>query len=198
MAAGAACCAAAGLAWGGPVGGTVAAVYGALGVRAVGRRRRHRAEAESRIRALESLGGIAADLRAGQPAGAAPMSTFDGWATGQPAVAVLVSRARAAVSLAAATGAPLADLLDRIEADARAVDRLRMAASAQDAGARATAWLLAILPLAGLALGRLIGADPVHVLLRTPIGAACALAAVALQVAGLAWAARLTSIGHAR
>jgi tight adherence protein B len=195
-----------GLALAGPVGGTVAAVYGALGVRAVGRRRRRSADAAGRLRALENLGAIAAELRAGRPAGADLLSTFDTWkaerggpsTAEQQATAVLIRRARAAVSLAATTGAPLADLLDRVEADARATDRLRMAASAQAAGARATAWLLAVLPLAGLGLGGLIGADPLHVLLRTPVGAACAVVAVALQIAGLGWTARLVSTGSAR
>lgn len=190
--------AALGFAWGGPIGGIVAAVYAALGVRAVGRWWRRRAVADGRARAVEILGGIASDLRAGKPCGPDLMSTLDYWAADHPSTTVLADRTRAAVSLAATTGAPLADLLERIEADARTIDRLRMAAGAQNAGARATAWLLAGLPVAGLALGRLIGADPLRVLLHTPVGAACALIALALQVAGLGWAARLTTVGSAR
>jgi tight adherence protein B len=93
------------------------------------------------------------------------------------------------------TGAPLADLLDRIEADARASDRVEAVAKAQRAGVHATALLLAGLPLAGIALGYAIGADPVHVLLHTPFGAGCALVALALQVAGLAWSTRLAVAG---
>jgi tight adherence protein B len=99
--------------------------------------------------------------------------------------------AAAATGLAEATGAPLADLVERIESDARAVDRATTAAAAQAAGAQATAWLLAALPLGGIALGYGIGVDPLHVLLRTPVGAACATAAVLLQLGGLAWADRL-------
>ena len=100
--------------------------------------------------------------------------------------------ARAAVRLAEQTGAPLADLLERIEADARAMDRGLAAAAAQAAGARATAMLLAGLPLGGIALGYGIGVDPLAVLLRTPIGAGCAVGAIVLQLAGLAWADRLS------
>ncbi len=99
--------------------------------------------------------------------------------------------ARAAVRLADRTGAPLAELLERIEADARVADRGLDAAAAQAAGARATAWLLAALPLGGIGLGYAIGVDPVAVLLHTPVGGASAVAAVALQISGLLWAERL-------
>lgn len=99
--------------------------------------------------------------------------------------------ARAAVRLADRTGAPLAELLERVEADARAFDRGMAAAAAQSAGANATALLLAALPLGGVALGYGIGVDPLAVLLHTPVGAACALAAMGLQAGGLLWAERL-------
>nr|WP_307798974.1 hypothetical protein [Micromonospora antibiotica] len=99
--------------------------------------------------------------------------------------------ARAAVRLADRTGAPLADLLERVEADARAFDRGMAAAAAQAAGANATALLLAALPLGGVALGYGIGVDPLAVLLHTPVGAGCALTAMGLQVGGLLWAERL-------
>nr|WP_267900712.1 hypothetical protein [Micromonospora craterilacus] len=102
--------------------------------------------------------------------------------------------ARAAVRLADRTGAPLAELVERIEADARSTDRGLAAAGAQAAGARATAWLLAALPLGGIGLGYGIGVDPLDVLLHTPIGGGCAIAAVALQVVGLLWAERLGTV----
>ncbi|MFI6227479.1 type II secretion system F family protein [Micromonospora echinospora] len=98
---------------------------------------------------------------------------------------------RAAIRLADRTGAPLAELVERIEADMRAMDRGLAAAAAQAAGARATAWLLAALPLGGIALGYGIGVDPLRVLLHTPVGAGCAVAATTLQVVGLLWAERL-------
>ena len=102
--------------------------------------------------------------------------------------------AQAAVRLADRTGAPLADLIERIEADARSADRGMAAAAAQAAGARATAWLLAALPLGGIGLGYGIGVDPLQVLLHTPIGGGCAVAAIALQVVGLLWADRLGTV----
>lgn len=95
--------------------------------------------------------------------------------------------------LAEQTGAPAADLVDRIEADARAADRSRATAAAQAAGARATALLLAALPIGGIALGYGIGVDPLRILLHTPSGAACAIGALLLQCGGLLWADRLST-----
>lgn len=103
----------------------------------------------------------------------------------------LLRLALAAVRLADRTGAPLAELVERIEADARSTDRGLAAAAAQAAGARATAWLLAALPLGGVGLGYGIGVDPVAVLLHTPIGGVCAVGAIVLQIAGLLWTERL-------
>jgi hypothetical protein len=99
--------------------------------------------------------------------------------------------------LAEQTGAPAADLVERIEADARASDRSRATAAAQAAGAQATALLLAALPIGGIALGYGIGVDPLQVLLHTPLGAACAIGATLLQCGGLLWADRLSN-GPAR
>lgn len=183
---GAVLCGAIGLALGGPVAGIVVAVYATLGGRALVRQRQQAAVARRRARALDELGAMAADLRAGLPVASIVDSP-----------GALGDRAGAALALAAATGAPLADLLDRMEADGRAGDRATAVAAAQRAGVRATALLLAGLPAAGIALGYAIGVDPVHVLLRTPLGAGCSLGALALQIAGLAWSARLGRFGAA-
>lgn len=166
---------------GGPVAALVLTAYGTLGARAALRRRAQRAADLAHRRDLDRLAGAAADLRAGLPVGA----VLDG---GAGRIARLC---QAAVRLADRTGAPLADLLERIEADARAADRGLGAAAAQAAGARATAWLLAALPLGGIGLGYAIGVDPVAVLLHTPVGGGSAVAAVALQIGGLLWAERL-------
>lgn len=176
-----------GLLLAGPVTAALLAGYGALAVRWLGLRERRRATVLARSRMLDSLGSLTADLRAGLPANLESIvDSLSG------AADPLAARAAAAVSLAESTGAPLADLLERIEADARADDRARANAEAQSAGARATALLLAGLPLGGIGLGYAVGADPLVVLLHTPLGGACALAALGLQCAGLAWSARLT------
>ncbi|MFG3600203.1 hypothetical protein [Micromonospora chersina] len=166
---------------GGPVAAVVLAAYGTLAARAVRRRRLRRVADRAHRHDLDQLGALAADLRAGLPSGGAI-------GDGPRRVARL---ARAAVRLADRTGAPLAELLERVEADARAADRGLAAAAAQAAGARATAWLLAGLPLGGIGLGYAIGVDPVAVLLHTPVGGGSAVAAVALQIGGLIWAERL-------
>src|SRR5690606_34517676 len=200
---------------GGPVAAVVAGAYGAAAVRALARRAARRARISRRRELLDHLSSAAADLRAGLPVADALALT------GVPAAAVaggplpatgggaprrwgtdaahhpLVSRIQAAVALADRTGAPLADLLERIEADARAADRVGAAVAAQAAGFQATAWLLAGLPAAGLALGYAIAADPLRVLLHTPVGAACAVTAVGLQLAGLGWTRRLMRAAEA-
>lgn len=181
-------CAVIGVLLGGPVAGVVAGVYATVVVWAIGGRHRRLAASRERVRALDALAAVAADLRAGLPPDPAALSTLDDSRVG--------SLARAAVALAAATGAPLADLLDRIQTDARAADRAQAAAAAQRAGIHATALLLAFLPAAGIGLGHAIGADPLGVLLHTPLGAGCAFGAVSLQLGGLAWSARLAQAGR--
>ncbi|WP_027660610.1 hypothetical protein [Salinispora fenicalii] len=171
---------------GGPVAAVVTGAYGTLGVRALLRRRAARQADQLRRRHLDQLCDLAADLRAGLPVGQSTALPAAGGSGG-----ILI---RAALRLADRTGAPLADLLERIDVDARAADRGRAAAAAQAAGARATAWLLAALPLGGIGLGYGIGVDPVAVLLHSAVGGSCAVLAVMLQVAGLFWAERLTTV----
>lgn len=178
---------------GGPVAGLVVGAYAGLAGRAVLRRRQATIRASRRAQTLDDLADLAAELRAGRPVPARLLAPAGAPGTGD----TVRARAAAAAALAEETGAPLADLLERIETDARAADRAAAMAAAQIAGARATAVLLAGLPAAGIAIGYGIGADPLHVLLRTPLGAGCAAAAVALQLAGLAWVSRITAAGSA-
>jgi len=167
----------------GPVAAVAVASYGTLAVRALLRWRANRRAERVRRRGLDLLCGLAADLRAGLPA--------------PPALAIVSGSDRlrqltsAAVRLADRTGAPLAELVERIEADARATDRGLASAAAQAAGARATALLLAALPVGGIGLGYGIGVDPLAVLLHSTLGGVCAVLAVALQIIGLFWAERL-------
>ena len=107
------------------------------------------------------------------------------------AIDAAIARLDAAYRISEALGAPLADLLDRVDADLRADRGLRSSVRAQTAGAQATSVLLAALPFVGLAMGAGIGAHPLRELLHTRLGAACALVALALQCAGLGWTARM-------
>jgi tight adherence protein B len=193
----------------GPVAAVLAGTYLALGARALVRRSVGRGRAVARSQALDDLGALAADLRAGLPPGdlelGAPRSgaatpAFPAPSAPAPSADLLRLRelTEAVWRLAERTGAPVAELVERIEADARAADRARASAAAQAAGARATAMLLAGLPAGGIALGYAIGVDPMRVLLHSPLGAACAGGALILQLGGLAWADRLAMAGTVR
>jgi tight adherence protein B len=178
-----------GLVIGGWVTAAVLAAYAALAIRGLLRRARGRQEAARRSRSLDDLCALAADLRAGLP----PAAVNRRSSSSEPADPRIADLTAAVWRLAERTGAPAADLVERIEADARAADRATASAAAQAAGAQATAMLLAALPLGGIALGYSIGVDPLRVLLHTGLGAACALGAVLLQCAGLMWAGRLVA-----
>ncbi|WP_345625222.1 type II secretion system F family protein [Rugosimonospora acidiphila] len=177
---------------GGPVAGAAAAVYATLAALALLRRRRTRRVDEATARALDAVAVLAADLRAGVAPGGALSAALPAFAASDAApVARLVERLASAWEVAEAAGSPLADLLERLEADVRWLDRIRGHAAAEASGAGATAWLLAALPVAGIGVGYGMGADPLHILFRTPVGGVCAGLALLLQVAGLAWSGRL-------
>lgn len=186
-----------GLVVGGPVGGLVLATYGGTAAALAIRWARARQAEGSRRAAVDAVAAVAAELRAGASVGSA-MTAVAGTLQGPAVVgrdAVMVAqRVTAAMRLAQSSGAPLADVLDRLDIHLRAVDRARGAASAQVAGVRASASLLAAMPLAGVGLGFVVGTDPLDVLLRTVLGAACLCGALVLQLAGLAWAIRLSTI----
>jgi tight adherence protein B len=76
---------------------------------------------------------------------------------------------------------------DDLRARARAGTELRAAV----AGPRASATVLAGLPVLGLLMGSGVGADPWRVLTTTGTGTVLLLAGVGLEVAGLAWSDRL-------
>jgi tight adherence protein B len=194
----------------GALGGVVAAViaswYAGLALRAARRVVVERSVTANRTAALDLISGLAADLRTGAAPAVAVEATrvaLGGAGTsperslaeiaGGPDLAVrrALSRMSAACDVSERLGAPLADLLDRVEADLRGTERTRAAVVAQTTGARASAALLALLPVVGVGLGYAMGARPGYALLHTPLGAGCALGALLLQCGGLAWTGRL-------
>lgn len=169
-----------------------------------------RAITAHRAKAVEALSALAAELRGGQPLGVALAN-----AAGSPPVwpatlaalrldgdvtAALRLDARARPVLAAlaacwqvssASGSGLSAAVDRLANSARVAEDVRVQLEAQLAGPRATARMLATLPLIGLAMGMLMGADPLQWLLGTAPGLLCLLGGVLLTVAGMAWTARI-------
>ncbi len=155
--------------------------------------------------AMDAVVALAEDLRAGAAVDQALRSTHE--ALGQAAsvvlphgrdaddgIELLTRRITSALVVSRASGAPLADVLERLDAHVRAADRGRAVVESHAAGARASAGLLAAMPAAGIGLGIAIGVDPLRVLLHTGLGAAALCTAVALQLTGLAWTARLVRV----
>ncbi|WP_121256975.1 type II secretion system F family protein [Nocardioides ferulae] len=182
-----------------------AAASGLLLVRQ--RRARLRAAATS-ARVLESCEELAAELAAGRPPGAALSRAAEGWSALTPAAAAFAvgSDVPAALrSLAAApgahdlrvvaaawqvsqrTGQGLGQTIRGVADDLRAAAATRRVVDAELASARATARLVAALPVAALTMGSGSGGDPWAFLLGHPVGLACLAAGLAFGVAGLAW-----------
>ena len=145
----------------------------------------------SPTRALEAASGVLAEL--------APVAAVSRLGGDVPAAlravdapgAEALSRLAVAWQLAADTGAGLAAVVDRVGAGLRADEELRAEVVAQLAGPRASARMLAALPLLGLALGFGAGSDPIPFLFATPYGLACLALGAALAGAGLVWVERL-------
>ncbi|MDO4888612.1 MAG: hypothetical protein Q3979_07925 [Actinomycetaceae bacterium] len=89
------------------------------------------------------------------------------------------------------TGAPMADVLDSCAAGITEAGEAAAARRVALAGPRASARVLAWLPLVGLAFGTLLGADPLEFLLSQPAGRACLALGVGFEAAGVAWVRRL-------
>jgi tight adherence protein B len=195
----------------------LAGVVAFAGARAwLGRRRDDRTEVE--LSALtEGLGALAADLRSGRSLEAAtdaavaacgdevcgrglalairapaagPTVRGQGPVPGE-ALRDALDRISAAVRLSTRTGCSLAAVASAVEDDLRARQRHRRELRSVTAAPRASAALLAGLPLVGLAMGSGVGADPWRVLTTTGPGQVLLVAGVMLELAGLAWTARL-------
>jgi tight adherence protein B len=131
--------------------------------------------------------GPAAAARLGDDVPAALRRT----AAERPAVAAALERIASAWSLADRHGIPLAELLAGVQADTRWRVRFGNTVRAQLAGPRATAAVLTGLPVLGLVLGQLIGADPIAVLRGGVLGQALLVVGVGLAAAGSAWSEQI-------
>lgn len=91
------------------------------------------------------------------------------------------------------SGAAVAAALDRLVDGARRSARIRQEIAAQLAGPRATMRVLAILPLIGIGMGLLMGADPLGFLFGSVWGWACLVVAGILESAGILWTRHLVA-----
>ena len=185
------------------------------------RHRAGAARTAERLAAAEACLALAAELRAGRspaealttsahlargPARAAltaaaaaarlggdvPAALLSGVGAGSSAPEVLRGLA-ACWQVCARAGSGLAGAVDRLAEGLRSGQVQEQAVQAALAGPRASAGLLAVLPLAGIGLAAGLGAQPLYVLLHTPVGVGCLLAGVGLDALGLWWTGRIVA-----
>jgi len=185
----------------------------ALGGRALWHGRQRRAAVErGQARVLGFCQLLAGELAAGQPPGQALERASVDWpefgpvaealrlggdvpaalrvAAGDPGHGDLLLAA-AAWQVAHHAGAGLANALARVADGLRATQRSRRLVAGELASARATARLMAGLPVVALAMGSGIGGSPVSFLLSTSAGLACLAGGLAFGFAGLWWIERI-------
>ncbi|MGW6426939.1 type II secretion system F family protein [Nocardia sp. NPDC055053] len=148
------------------------------------------AAAESRGEAARVLGISAGRSRLGG-------SGADGWLHPDSIVAEELSRIAVAWRVAEEHGLALAELLAAARTDLLGRIRFRDRTEAALAGARASATVLAGLPLVGIGLGQLMGAAPLTVLFGSPAGELLLPLGAALACCGLLWTDVITRRGTA-
>lgn len=116
---------------------------------------------------------------------------------GAPQVERVSGRLRASLAtagrLAAATGVPLADVLQELARVETAREEAALACETAAAGPRASARVLAWLPVAGLAVATVVEPASVRLMVTTPLGWALLAIGAALTWAGRSWMGSLTS-----
>jgi len=196
------------------------AACGALAGQAAWRRHRARASRSAeRLAAGEACLALAGELRAGRspsealataaelargPSRAALLSAAAAARLGGEVPAALLTGVRSGSSapevlrglaacwqVCARAGSGLAGAVDRLAEGLRSAQVQEQAVQAALAGPRASAGLLAVLPLAGIGLAAGLGAQPGHVLLHTPVGVGCLVVGIALDGLGLWWTGRI-------
>ncbi|MFD4357425.1 type II secretion system F family protein [Nocardia sp. NPDC058519] len=114
-------------------------------------------------------------------------SGADAWVQPDSIVAEELSRVAAAWRVAEEHGLALAELLSATRSDLLGRIRFRDRTEAALAGARASATVLAGLPLVGIGLGQLMGAAPLTILFTTSAGELLLPLGAALACCGLLW-----------
>lgn len=202
----------------GGLGGLVSSALLAATLRTRMRRtRRTRSRDEARKHLLDGLEIVIAELRVGaHPVSAASAAAAE--CTGSAARAFEIASARARLGGSAADGLQrddatigaelgriaeawriadqhglaLAELLEAARRDLLARIRFGARLDSALAGARATAGVLAGLPLLGIGLGQLMGAAPLRVLLGGGMGSVLLVIGTGLACVGLLWSDAIT------
>lgn len=142
----------------------------------------------------QRTGGPPPDKRRSQMR--SPVGSADPSAGGYAWVTAALRPTASCLSVGHRAGLPLADLLESVASAASGAAEVIELARVELAGATASSWLLAGLPLAGLALGQLIGAHPARFLVATGAGRLCLAGAACLTAAGWLWMRALTRRLH--
>jgi tight adherence protein B len=174
---------------------------------------RRRIERQNRSAVLGLCAAIVAELRAGRQPSEALDRAGIAWSSGAPRA---LSAARAGEEVVDALkldakqpgrgglralavcwqvaehhGTGLATAVGQITASLRTDEEHRRRLAAELAGPRATARLLALLPLAGIAMGQALDADPLQALVTTSWGRLALAVGIALEVCGTWWVSHI-------
>ncbi|MFB8001663.1 type II secretion system F family protein [Nocardia sp. NPDC056000] len=148
--------------------------------------------AAAEVAAVETVGPTARVFAVSAARSRLGGSGADAFRRTETAVPEELSRIADAWQVADRHGLALAELLAATRLDLLGRKRFRDRTRAALAGARATAAVLALLPLLGIALGQLMGAAPLRVLFASAAGAYLLPLGAALTCAGLLWTDAIT------
>jgi tight adherence protein B len=112
-------------------------------------------------------------------------------ASGVPPAVQVAARLRSGWLLTRRHGVAFTPLIDALAADLAEQISADGERSGEVAGPRMSGYVMALLPLLGLALGAGMGADPVQVLLSSALGNILLLVGVCMTCAGLLWSDRI-------
>ena len=169
---------------------------------------RARMRTAARREVIEALGALAAELTAGTPPqGALLAAGQKAWPAACGAVRFdgdvaealrldarsmpLLGPLAACWAISVQQGSGLSVSVARLAEQARIAEDVRVQLEAQLAGPRATARILMLLPLFGIAMGMMMGVNPLGWLLGTPLGAACLVSGICLATLGYWWTSRI-------